>query len=159
MGRLTSNDSTMFQQYFKEMAALIGIHVLYQYPIDMNFTMYAEEDPKGFSEEIGMDIIFDENPKVTTLRKYGWASKLEDDKPYMATLPFDAKNLCKGCRITIMPPQPLVGKNVFVITAIKANLEFPDSWACKLAPVNFSKQTKKLEEYKDKNNVFMNVED
>lgn len=159
MGRLTSNDSTIFQQYFKEMAELIGIKVIYQYPINMNFSIYAEEDPTGFSEEMEMDIIFDENPKVTTLRKYGWVSKLEDDKPYMATLPFDAKNLCKGCRITIVPPQPLASKNVFVITDIKANLEFPDSWACKLAPVYFDKQNKKVEEYKDKNNVFMNVED
>lgn len=159
MGRLTSNDAIMFQKYFKEMAKLTGITVLYQYPIDMKFSIYAEENPQGFSEEIEMDIIFEENPKVTTLRKYGWASKLEDDKPYIAILPFDAKNLCKGCRITIVAPQPIANKNVFVITDIKANLEFPDSWVCKLAPVFFNKTTEKLKEYKDKNNVFMNVED
>ena len=96
MGLLTQNDSTIFRSYFKEMAKLIGIRVLYQYPIDMNFTIYAEEVPKGFSEEIELDIIFDENPKVTTLRKYGWVSELPEDKPYMAALPFDTKNLCKG---------------------------------------------------------------
>lgn len=159
MGLLTRNDSTIFRHYFKEMAKMIGINVIYQYPIDMQFSIYAEENPKGFSEEIKMDIIFEENPKVTTLRKYGWISNLDEDKPYMATLPYDAKNLCKGCRITIVPSEPLASKNVFVITDIKANLEFPDSWVCKLAPVFFNKQTEKLKEYKDKNNVFMKVDD
>ena len=159
MGYLTQKDSTMFRGYFKEVAKLRGIHVIYQYPIDMTFTIYAEEDPKGFSEEIGMDIIFEENPKVQTLRKYGWVSELPDDKPHIATLPFDAKNLCAGCRISITPPLPLAPKKVFKITDIQANLEFPDSWVCKLVPVFEKKQTEKLKKYKDKNNVFMNLED
>lgn len=105
-----------------------------------------------------MDIIFTENPKITTLRKYGWVSEIPDDKPYMAELPFDAKNLCKGCRITMKAPLPLASDRVFVVTDIQANLQFPDSWACKLAPVFFNKTTDKLD-YSDKNNVFMNIED
>ena len=151
MGLLTKNDSTIFRGYFKEMAKLRGITVIYQYPIDMNFTIYAEEIP--------LDIIFEENPKVTTLRKYGWVSELPDDKPYMATLPFDTKNLCKGCRIHIVPPQPLADRRTFVITDIQTGLEFPDSWVCKLAPVFFNKTEDKAVEYKDKNNVFMKLDD
>ena len=158
MGQLVKADSTMFRSWFKEMAKLLGIRVIYQYPIDMKFTIYAEENPKGFSEEILMDIIFEENPKITTLRKYGWVSEIPDDKPYLAQLPFDAKNLCKGCRISIIPPLPLADKRVFVITDIQSNLQFPDSWMCKLAPVFFEKTENKLD-YKDKNNVFMNLED
>ena len=158
MGLLTKSDSTIFRSYFKEMAKLLGIKVIYQYPVDMKFTIYAEENPKGFSEEILMDIIFDENPKITTLRKYGWVSEMPDDKPYLAQLPFDAKNLCAGCRISIFPPMPMADKRVFVITDIKSNLQFPDSWMCKLAPVFFNKTEDKLD-YKDKNNVFMNLED
>jgi hypothetical protein len=158
MGLLTKSDSTIFRSYFKEMAKLLGIKVIYQYPVDMKFTIYAEENPKGFSEEILMDIIFDENPKITTLRKYGWVSEMPDDKPYLAQLPFDAKNLCAGCRISIFPPMPMADKRVFVITDIKSNLQFPDSWMCKLAPVFFKKTEDKLD-YKNKNNVFMNLED
>ena len=141
MGQLVKADSTMFRSWFKEMAKLLGIRVIYQYPIDMKFTIYAEE-----------------NPKITTLRKYGWVSEIPDDKPYLAQLPFDAKNLCKGCRISIIPPLPLADKRVFVITDIQSNLQFPDSWMCKLAPVFFEKTENKLD-YKDKNNVFMNLED
>ena len=158
MGLLTRNDANIFCGYFKEMAKLLGIKVLYQYPIDMQFTMYAEENPLGFSEEIQMDIIFEENPKITTLRKYGWVSETPDDKPYLAQLPMDALNLCKGCRISIVSPKPIESKKVFVITDIQANLQFPDSWACKLAPVMFNKTDKKAD-YSDSNNVFMNLDD
>lgn len=159
MGKLTRKDSTMFRSFFKEMAKLRGISVIYQYPIDMEFTVYAEETPKGFSENIPMDIIFTENPKTTTLRKYGWVSEIPDDKPYIAELPFDAPNLCKGCRVSIPAPEPLCSNRVFVITDIQSNLEFPDSWICKLAPVLFDKTSPdKIAEYADKNNVFLNVD-
>lgn len=158
MGKLTRRDSTRFRSFFKEMAKLRGISVLYQYPIDMEFTMYAEENPKGFSEEIQMDIIFTENPKTTTLRKYGWVSEISDDKPYIAELPYDAKNLCKGCRILIPGPEPLCSNRTFVITDIQSNLEFPDSWICKLAPVFFNKSSEeKLKGYETGNNVFLNT--
>ena len=160
MGLLTRKDSTIFRSFFKEMAKLRGISALYQYPIDMKFSIYAEENPRGFSEEIPIDIIFTENPKTTTLRKYGWVTEVPEDKPYLAELPFDAKNLCKGCRIILPAPAPLANNRVFVVTDIQSNLEFPDSWMCKLAPVFFDKETEeKLEQYADKNNVFMNLDE
>ena len=69
MGILTKQDTTIFRKWFKEMAMLRGISVIYKYPIDMTFSLYAEEDPRGFSEDIPMNIIFEENPKMSTLRK------------------------------------------------------------------------------------------
>lgn len=154
MGLLTKPDSTIFRKYFKEMAKLRGISVIYQYPIDMQFSMYAEEDPIGFSEDIPMDIIFEENPKMATLRKYGWVSEVPEDKPYIAQLPFDAPNLVKGCRITIPPPFPLGQGRIFVITEITGNLEFPDSWVCKLAPVMKGKPKEPLD-YSETNYNFI----
>lgn len=154
MGLLTKNDASIFRNYFKEMAKLRGIQVIYKYPIDMEFSIYAEENPKGFSEDIPMDIIFEENPKMATLRKYGWVSELPDDKPYIAQLPFDAKNLCKGCRIIIPSPFPLGPARTFVITEITGNLEFPDNWVCKLAPVFHDKPNKPVD-YTDTNYNFI----
>lgn len=157
MGLLTNKDVTLFRTFFKEMAKLRGISVIYQYPIDMEFSMYAEENPRGFSENIPMDIIFEENPKMATLRKYGWISEVPDDKPYIAHLPFDAKNLCKGCRITIPAPYPLIETHkgrVFVVTEISSNLEFPDAWICKIAPVMHNKPEKPAD-YSNKNFNFI----
>jgi hypothetical protein len=154
MGKLTRQDSTIFRKWFKEMAMLRGISVIYKYPIDMSFSLYAEEDPRGFSEDIPMNIIFEENPKMSTLRKYGWISEVPEDKPYIAQLPFDAKNLCKGCRIIIPSPFPLSPGRTFVITEITGNLEFPDNWVCKLAPV-FHDKPKQPSNYEDTNYNFI----
>lgn len=139
MGFLVNKDATILRNFFKEAAKLRGIHVLYQYPIDMELSNYAEENPLGFSDAEEMDIIFDENPNIRTLKKYGWVTESGGDQPYMANLPYDAKMLCKGCRITI--PSPLlpsgtpVSDRIFVVTDIHTSLEFPEAWACKVAPV------------------------
>ena len=158
MGRLTRGDATIFRKMFKEMSDLLGIPVFYQYPIDMKFTIYAEENPEGFSEKIPMNIIFDENPKVSTLRKYGWVSEVGDDKPYLASLPFDAPNLCKGCRITMRPIMSLDSEKVFVISEIQTNFDIPDSWVCKLTPVYNKKTEDKIQEYKNSTNVFIKTD-
>lgn len=135
MGLLTRNDATMFRHYFKEMAKLRGIRVYYQFPINMNLTVHAEERPDAFSEKQELDIIFEQNPKVNTLRLYGWVPAINEDKPFICSVAYDTPNLSKGCRITIPSPSPIASDNIFVITDIKLNLEFPDCYVCKLAPV------------------------
>ncbi len=101
MGLLTQQDSTMFRHYFKEMAKLRGIHVFYQFPVEMDLSTYAEERPMGFSEKIPIDIIFELNPKVATLRRYGWVTEQNEDKPFICSLAYDVPHLRKRCRITI----------------------------------------------------------
>lgn len=139
MGFLVNRDATLLRNFFKEAAKLRGIQVNYQYPIDMELSNYGEENPIGFSEPVEMDIIFDENPNIRTLKKYGWVTESGGDQPYIANLPYDAKNLCKGCRIIIpsplLPSGTAVNDRVFVVTDIHSNLEFPEAWACKVAPV------------------------
>ena len=159
MGLLVNNDAARFRSYFKEMAKLLGILAEYQYPIDMEFSNYGDENPLGFSEPEPMDIIFEENPKISTLKKLGWWVEGEDRQPYTAELPYDAPNLAKGCRILI--PSGLKDQyRTFVVTDIKANLQFADSWICKLAPVFHDKTTEKQIEVNTntKNNSFLKID-
>ena len=107
MGLLTKPDSTIFRQYFKEMAKLRGISVIYQYPIDMQFSIYAEEDPIGFSEDIPMDIIFEENPETQVESFTKYLSKTENVKklqkifPIISPLVFPHTNWVILCRCLI----------------------------------------------------------
>lgn len=157
MGLLTQTDATMFRNYFKEAAKLRGISVFYQFPIDMNLTIHAEERPMAFSEKISIDIIFEQNPKVQTLRRYGWVTSQNEDKPFICSVAYDTPNLSKGCRITIPSPTPIASDNLFVITDIKTNLEFPDSYVCKLAPV-FEDKKNISTNYTDTNTNFLKVD-
>lgn len=159
MGLLVGKDSTIFRSYFDEMAKLIGIQVEYQYPIDMNFSLYGDENPLGFSEPELIDIIFDENPSIRTLKRYGWVTEGEERQPHTAQFSYNTKNLAKGCRIKISSNLYDKGR-LFVVTDITTNLEFPESYMCKLAPVFHNKKSEaKLEkDTQQSNNSFIHID-
>jgi hypothetical protein len=158
MGQLINKDASLYRGFFKEQAKLLGIHVLYQYPIDMEFTVHGQENPLGYSDPIEMDIIFDQSPKLKTLKRFGWMSEDPEDKPYLIQVPFDAPNLQKGCLITLPAPLPLIDSRVFKITDISFDQILPDSWYCKLAP-KFEKQNAIVpEDYKETPGTFLKVD-
>lgn len=163
MGFLINSDSTIFRDYFKEAAKLLGIQVKYSYPIDMTFSQYGDEDPRGFSEAKEIDIIFEENPNIRTLKKYGWVTENSDEVPYMAQFAYDTPNLAKGCRIEIPSPigmEKKINGRLFVVTDIHTSLEFPEAWMCKLAPVFADKPVPQEVEQKvsSENTNFLKVE-
>lgn len=134
MGFLTQSDSTLYRGFFREMAKLRGIPVKYRYPLSTDVSIHAESRPY-LSDYIDMDIIFNENPSMNTLRTLRWVSENPDDKPIIAQLPYDAPGIGVDCIITI-PPIDSVGRaRDFKITSIQTLLEFPDCWTCTLAPV------------------------
>lgn len=135
MGLLTNKDARIYRNAFKEMAKLRGISVSYQYIKDKHMTIHSETN-STYSDPIRMDIIFMENPSVSTLKKIGWVSEISEPKPIIAILPFDAPNLEIDCRIIIEPYEEIDSRQrVFEITDIKTFLEYPESYTCILAPV------------------------
>ena len=91
------------------------------------------------------------------LRKYGWATGINENYPFIARLPYDSKNLCKGCRIIIPAPLPLGEDELFVITDIKSDLDFPDCFICKVAPIN-EDRTDIPTNYENTNTNFLKVD-
>lgn len=157
MGELFRKDATIYRKFFKEQARLLGVKVQYMYPVDMDFTLHGQEDPRGYSEPIEMDIIFDQSPRLKTLKKLGWVSEDKEDKPYLVQLPYDAPNLQKGCLITLPSPLPMTPSRVFKITDITVDQVLPDSWYCKVAPKVDRKDVLTPEDYKDKPHAFLKV--
>lgn len=153
MGLLVNSDSELLRRFFREAAKLRGIQVKYQYPIDMTFSKYAEEDPRGYSEPKEIDIIFEENPSMKTLKRYNWITETSEETPYLGYFCYDTYKLAKGCRVTIPSPLHDDEGRLFVVTEIKTSLEFPESWACKLAPVFHNKiKPQEFEEKIEKTN-------
>lgn len=157
MGSLFRKDAELFRRFFKEQARLLGIHVQYHYPVEMDFTVHGQERPIGYSDPIEMDIIFDQSPRMKTLRKLGWVSEDPADKPYIVQLPYDAPNLQKGCLIVIPSPRPLEPSREFKVTEITADQVLPDSWYCKVAPKVDHQFSIEKNDYKDKPNTFLKV--
>lgn len=160
MGQLFSKDATIYRKFFKEQAKLLGIHVEYRYPIDMEFTTHAQENPKGYSEPQEVDIIFDSSPKLSTLRKLGWVSEDKSDKPYLIQAPFDIPNLQKGCLFILPSPEPLSESRVFKVVDIQVDQVMPDSWYCHVAPKLEEQYAIKTEEdYKDQSYSFLRIDE
>lgn len=139
MGLLTKKDVTLWRNWFKEMAKLRGFSVKYYYvknfDSNMDMTIYSEFKPV-YSDPIDIDIIFDENPSVNTLALFGWVSENPEDKPYIARLPFDTPNLTVRAKISIPPFVEIDSRcRDFEIMDIKANLDYPDCWICRLVPI------------------------
>ena len=145
MGLLTNSDAAMFQHWFKEMVLLRGISVKYMYPLAESMTIHSEIQSQ-FSEPVDIDCIFDDNPKIATLKRIGWVSENADDKPYIVSLPIDTPHLQTKCRIMIPPVGQALPGRWFEVTSIHVNLEYPDCYVCTLAPV-----FEKAEPYKTNN--------
>lgn len=156
MGLLTDKDAKLFRTFFKEAAMLRGIDVRYQYIIQESISIHSESD-LTLSEPINMSILFDENPRLKTLKTIGWVSENPEDKPYIAYLPFDAKELSVRNVIEIPPIGSFDKSRKFRITAITTSIEFPDSWLCTLAPL--FKNDPIQSDYEETNYNYMDTDD
>ena len=141
MGLLTKEDSTLFRSFFKEMTKLRGISVDYIYPVDENVSIHGEIFPH-FSSIVKLDIMFETNPKIKTLKNYGWVSEDKDDKPYIAYLPYDTPYIQTEARIRINPIGTDKQGKWFEIKDITEAIEYPDAYVCKLVPVYISEEEK-----------------
>ena len=134
MGLLIGKDAQVMQKYFKEMSKLIGIPVEYIYPVEEDITIHAEIKSK-FSSFYNIDIVFDTNPAIKTLKNYGWVSENRDDKPYIGYFPIDTPEIQTKARIKITPIGVEKKGKWFEITDIQHAIEYPTSYACRLVPV------------------------
>lgn len=139
MGLLTQNDAKIIQQYFKEMAALLGIRVNYRYPVDEKVTVHSEIQC-SFSDIVPIDIVFQQNPSIKTLKNIGWVSETADDKPYIAMFPIDTVGLQTKAQIEIPPVGQAIPSRWFEVTSIQTLLEYPDCYITTVVPVFDSKQ-------------------
>lgn len=155
MGLLTNDDSKLFRDWFKEMAELLGQTVMYQYPLTTDKTIHSEPNIE-LSDPIRMDIIFNENPTIDTLRKHGWATEINGNLPIIAQVPYDAPGLARYARITIPPVGNTMRERIFEVTAISTFLEYPDCWTVRLVPVYNS--IKENNDYSNSNIDYIDTE-
>lgn len=134
MGLLTGDDSMILRDMFKECCKLRGFTVDYLFPVSEDVSIYGQIFP-DFSSIIELDIMFETNPKIKTLKNYGWVSEDKNEKPYIAYLPYDTKNLQTKARIRINPIGGNKAGRWFEITDITEAIEYPMAYACKLAPL------------------------
>lgn len=134
MGLLVRDDSRIFRGYFSEMCKLHGISVAYQYVVKSDMTIHSE-DNSYLSSPIRIDILFDQQPSVDTLKRLGWVTELNTLQPIVINMPYNTPNLTVNARITIQSIDGTPRPRVFKITTIQSDLEYPDAYTCSVVPV------------------------
>lgn len=157
MGLLTNTDAQQFRSWFTEMANLLGIKCGYQYPLGNEKTIHSEPN-MPMSNPIELDIIFDENPTVDTLKKHGWVTEIGENKPVIAQVPYNTPNLQRYSRIIIPPIGTVIRERTFEVTAISTILEYPDCWTIRLVPIYNTIQENHEENLNNANVSMIDVE-
>lgn len=152
MGLLTGEDSTIFRQFFEEMAFLRGIEVDYIYPVDEEVSIHGQIFPE-FSSVYKLNIVFESSPKVKTLKNYGWFSEDKENKPYIVYLPYNTPHIQTKARLKLYPIGSGKDGKWFEITDIAEAIEYPDTYVCKIAPV-FITEKERLD-YEQTNNNYI----
>jgi len=141
MGFLIHNDVELLREQFKNAASMVGIEAFYCYPVIEEVTIHSEIQSQ-FSEAIKIDIFFDNPQTLKTMKKMGWVAEGPNDTYIMAQLPFDTPHLQTKSRVFIPPVGQAFEGEWFEVTEINANLEYPDCYYCKLAPLMSTEKPK-----------------
>ena len=122
---LVKADSLIMRKYFQEALRLYGIDCNY-YSIkegtksqNVNGEFSAE-----YNDPIPSQLIFDQVPTVTTLKKLGWVTEADKSAP-LIHVNFDLPNIEVGCLFTIEDPlRPGKGR-LFRITKLSVGIIYP----------------------------------
>lgn len=134
-GSLVKRDALIQRRYFRECLRLYGIDGMY-YQIKEGTKRFNEagEFSAFYHEPIPCQMIFDQVPKISTLKKLGWTSELDEQLP-LIHVDYDTPDIQGGCCFTIEDPlRPGKGR-LFRVTKLISGIIYPMAITCQLVPV------------------------
>ena len=132
---LIGHDILLMRDRYDEALEMRGIPAKYQYPIMPTTSFSGESVVDGFSDPEDIHIFFDGNPKVKTLRRYGWVVENSDDLPLLIHCSFHLKNLQKDALFTFAGQYTGVPDRIFRVSDLTYDIQAPDHIICKVVPV------------------------
>ena len=130
-----ANDLKIQREYFKEMAKLLGIKVLYRAPKKerAHYTTYSELK-SNYYEPIIVDCIFDEHPTIWTTKKLGWNTEAQDNASIIY-VPYDLEGLQNGALFVVPSGIDNSEGRLFRVNRMKlSSFIYPASIACEIVP-------------------------
>lgn len=122
---LVKSDSLIMRRYFQEALRLYGIDANYYSLKDptKNYNVNGEFSAE-YNEPIATQVIFDQVPTVSTLKKLGWVTENDKTQPILH-VDFDLPEIQVGCLFTIEDPlRPGKGR-LFRITKLNVGIIYP----------------------------------
>ena len=132
---LVKRDALMFRKYFKEMLEKYGIDGMYFQPKEET-KKYNEtgEFSAEYEKPIQCQMIFDQVPKVSTLKKLGWTAEMDESQP-LIHVDYDLPGLQSGSCFSIEDPlRPGKGR-LFRVTKISVGIIYPMCATCQIVAI------------------------
>ena len=146
---LIYSDITLMRKRYDEALEMQGIPVKYQFPNIAESNAHGESVIDSYSDEVDTHVFFDGNPKVKTIKRYGWVVENSQDLPFLVHCSFNLPHVQKDCIFKISGEYSELPDRIFKVTDIAYDLQAPDHLVCKIVPVydnNIVGRTKKEDE-------------
>ena len=131
---------------YDEALKLQGIPCTYQYPIMPDANAQGESVIDHMSIPEDTFIFFDGNPKVKTLKRYGWVVENSDDLPFLIHCSFNLEHMQRDAVFTMAGLYTELGERKFRVTEITYDMQAPDHLICQVVPVYSDKSVGRTDE-------------
>lgn len=137
---LIGRDIELMRVRYDEALQMQGVPAKYQYPNLPDTNVQGESVVDSYSEDIETHIFFDGNPKVKTLKRYGWVVENDQNLPFLVHCSFNLPQLQKDCLFKLSGQYTNMPDRVFRVTELTCDLQAPDHMIAQVVPV-YDKQT------------------
>ena len=154
MNPIIQNDATVLRYYLNEMLDMYGIAAkYYQLKPGCHFTVAGELSANYF-DPIDTRVMFDQVPKVSTLKRLGWVTEL-DQAASLIHIPFDTPGICVGAVFSIRDPLAPDSGKLFRVSKLQTGIIYPICVTCQIVPVVGTEPEETLKPYEGDKSIFI----
>ncbi len=156
MNSILQNDLTALRYQMQEVLDMYGIQAkYYQIKPGHTFTVAGELSANYF-DPIDCRVLFDQVPKVSTLKKLGWVTEL-DQAASLIHISFDTPGISHGAVFEIKDPLASDSGKLFRVTKLQTGILYPTFVTCQIVPVVGSEPSQTLKPYDGDKSIFIDA--
>lgn len=134
LNSLIQKDVQLMRKRYDEALELQGIPCKYQFPNLATTNDQGDPVVDSYSDLIDARIFFDGNPKVKTIKRFGWVVANSDELPFLIHCSWNLPHVQKDSVFRIAGQYSEVGDRVFRVTALSYDLQCPDHLVAQVVP-------------------------
>ena len=131
---LIQSDIVLMRSRYDEALQLQGIACKYQFPNIANTNYEGDPVVDSYSEEIETHIFFDNDPKIKTIKRYGWVIANSDDLPFLVHCSWNLPHVQKDSIFRFSGQYSEVNERIFRVTALSYDLQCADHLVAQVVP-------------------------
>lgn len=131
---LIQKDIVLMRKRYDEALQLQGIPCTYQFPNLASTDDVGNPLIDSYSELIQTHIFFEGNPKIKTIKRYGWVVANSDELPFLIHCSWNLPHVQKDSVFRIAGQYSEVGERVFRVTALSYDIQCADHLVAQVVP-------------------------